>query len=272
MSTVLVARVSRVPHGAEASSRRARVTRHVRELLLLGSLYVFYSLTRVLGGDDLSAARDRADRLLQAEGVLHLDVESRLNAAVTDVAWLAVPMDYWYAVLHYVVTPAALAWVYCRRRGDYARCRNAIVAASAVGLLGYLLFPTAPPRLMGAAYRDTLAQYAHVGWWSVHASAPAGLGSLTNELAAMPSLHVGWAAWVAWALYERACSRGRLALLAYPTVTTIVVIGTANHWLLDCVLGLAATGVGVLVATALDGRPRAAAAGSGGAGRRRVRA
>jgi hypothetical protein len=224
----------------------------VRELALLCSLYVFYSLTRVLGDDQLSRARDRAEQLVSFEKVLHLDVERRLNAAITDVTWLAVPMDYWYAVLHYVVTPAALAWVYCKSRGDYARRRNALVFASALGLLGYLLFPTAPPRLMGGRYADTLAQYAHLGWWSEHASAPSGLGGFTNELAAMPSLHVGWAVWVAWALYERTSTGGRLALLAYPTMTTLVVMSTANHWLLDCVLGTAVTGLGVVAADGFD--------------------
>ena len=54
---------------------------------------------------------------------------------------------------------------------------------------------------MGEPYLDTLARYAHMGWWTEHASAPSGLGEFTNELAAMPSLHVGWAVWVAWALY-----------------------------------------------------------------------
>jgi hypothetical protein len=226
---------------------------HLRELVLLGSLYVAYSLTRLLGGQELPRAQGRAEHLLRVERAVHLDVEMRLNQAVSGVAWLAVPMDYWYAVLHYVVTPAALAWLYCRNRGSYARARNAIVVASALGLLGYFFFPTAPPRLMEGLYTDTLATYAHFGWWSDNASAPAGLGGLTNELAAMPSLHVGWAVWVTWALYRHVSPVGRVLLVAYPTITTLVVVSTANHWLLDCVLGGAVTLVGVL-ASHLVGR------------------
>jgi hypothetical protein len=222
---------------------------HLREVALLASLYLAYSLTRAVGAQDVGSARHRADDVLRLEGAVHLDVESQLNATVTELAWLAVPMDYWYALLHYVVTPAALGWLYFRQRSRYTRCRNAIVIASVLGLLGYLLFPTAPPRLMGGPYLDTLARYAHMGWWTEHASAPSGLGDLTNELAAMPSLHVGWAVWVAWALHSHVRrTLGRAVLLSYPLLTTAVVVCTGNHWLLDCLVGLLVVVAGIAVA------------------------
>ncbi len=216
----------------------------------MAGLYAAYSLTRAVGAQDVVSARDRADDVLRLEGSVHLDVESQLNAAVTDLAWLAVPMDYWYALLHYVVTPAALGWLYFRQRSSYTRCRNALVISSLLGLLGYLFFPTAPPRLMGEPYLDTLARYAHMGWWTEHASAPSGLGEFTNELAAMPSLHVGWAVWVAWALHGHVRSTlGRAVLLSYPLLTTAVVVCTGNHWLLDCIVGLLVVVAGIAVAS-----------------------
>ncbi len=245
------------PGGGDATTaaRPSTLVGHLREVALLTSLYAAYSLTRAVGAQDIGSARQRADDVLQLEGAVHLDVESQLNAAVTDLAWLAVPMDYWYAVLHYVVTPAALGWLYLRRRSAYARCRNAIVIASVLGLLGYLLFPTAPPRLMGEPYIDTLARYAHLGWWTEHASAPSGLGEFTNELAAMPSLHVGWAVWVAWALYAHVRSAlGRAVLLSYPVLTTAVVVCTGNHWLLDCIVGLLVVVAGIAVAGLISQR------------------
>ncbi len=199
-----------------AAAPPARLVGHLREVALLASLYAAYSLTRSVGAQDFGSARHRADDVLRLEGAVHLDVESQLNAAVTDLAWLAVPMDYWYALLHYVVTPAALGWLYFRQRSRYTRCRNAIVISSVLGLLGYLCFPTAPPRLMGEPYLDTLARYAHMGWWTEHASAPSGLGEFTNELAAMPSLHVGWAVWVAWALHGHV--RGTLGSRCAPVL------------------------------------------------------
>jgi hypothetical protein len=233
--------------------------RGVREVALLASLYVGYSLTRVLAAHDLASARSRARRILDLEGVLHLDVESALNRAVSGVAWLAVPMDYWYCALHYLVTPVVLGWLYFRRPAAYGRARNAIVIASALGLLGYLAFPTAPPRLMGGTqYVDTLARFAQFGWWAEHASAPAGLGGLTNELAAMPSLHVGWAIWVAWAVSAHTDFRARRLAYAYPLGTALVVVCTGNHWMADAVMGLvvAVTGIALAHFVAGGGRRR----------------
>jgi uncharacterized membrane protein len=101
---------------------------------------------------------------------------------------------------------------------------------------------------MSGGYVDTLARYAEFGWWAGHASAPTGLGGLTNELAAMPSLHVGWAVWVAWAVWTNSRSRGRRLLLLYPLGTALVVVCTGNHWVLDAVMGLLVTVVGIGVA------------------------
>ncbi len=227
----------------------------LRELALLASLYVAYSLTRLVAANDLAAARLRAHGILDAERFLHLDVESSLNRGVSDLTWLAVPMDYWYCALHYLVTPVVLGWMYFRRPDRYARARNGIVIASGLGLIGYLLFPTAPPRLMGGvAYVDTLARYADFGWWAEHASAPAGLGGLTNELAAMPSLHVGWALWVAWAFSAHTRARTRQLVYAYPLGTALVVVCTGNHWIADAAMGVVVTLAGIAAAHLISRR------------------
>ena len=83
--------------------------------------------------------------------------------------------SYWYSLLHYVVTPAVLIWVYRRHRGDYRQVRNALVLASAIGLVGFTLLPMAPPRML-PGFVDTLAATSGVGWWGGDASAPRGLG------------------------------------------------------------------------------------------------
>jgi hypothetical protein len=208
-----------------------------------------------VAADELAPARARAEDIVDVEATLHLDLELWLNHVTSATAWVAVPMDYWYCALHYLVTPAVLGWMYLRRTGTYTRVRNALVTSSGLGLICYLAFPTAPPRLVGGPYADTLAQYAHFGWWTEHASAPSGLGSLTNELAAMPSLHVGWAVWVAWALSRNTCSWWRSFLLyLYPLGTAVVVVGTGNHWVLDAVMGLLVTLIGTWVAGALERR------------------
>jgi hypothetical protein len=209
----------------------------LRELALVTAAYGIYTASRLLADGSLARGRDRARTLLDLERATHLNVEASVNHAVSAHAWLAMPMSLWYASLHYLVTPAVLVWIYWRRPGAYARARNVLAVATGLGLLGFLLAPTAPPRLMGTGYVDTLARYSDFGWWSTHASAPAGLGRFTNELAAMPSLHVGWAIWVAWALYPLASKPWRLTAIAYATGTSVVVIATGNHWVLDALVG-----------------------------------
>ena len=214
----------------------ARWRTGARELLLVALLYVGYSAGRLLADDDLASARDRALDLLALEGLLGLDPEWAWSSWLASHHALAVAASYWYSVGHYTVTPAVLLWLWWRRPSAYARERWTLVAASVVALVVYVAVPVAPPRLVG--YVDVLASTAAAGWWSEHASAPAGLGHLTNELAAMPSLHVGWACWVAlvvWRLTRRPWAR--LLSLAHPVITSLVVVATANHWLVDVLAG-----------------------------------
>lgn len=227
----------------------ATSARALREVTLIAALWIVYSLSRLVADDDLARARDHASALLDLERFLHIDIEAWLNQALTPITAIAVPMSFWYAALHYVVTPIVLAYLFFRQRDDYSRARNAIVIGSAIGLAFYMLLPTAPPRLMpGGHYLDALAQTAQFGWWSEHASAPAGLGQMTNELAAMPSLHVGWTVWVAWALWRHVGVLGRTIACLYSAGTTLVVLATGNHWLLDAVAGAAVIAVGVIAA------------------------
>jgi hypothetical protein len=221
------------------------------ELALLGVLYVGYSAARLLADDDRRRAVANARHLLGVESWLHLDVEASLNHLVAGAPAVALLASYWYAALHYLVTPAVLIWVYRRHPLGYRRVRNALVVATATGLAAFVLLPVAPPRML-AGYADVLASTSAHGWWGGDASAPKGLGGLTNEMAAMPSLHVGWALWCAWVVFL--CSRSRwLRTLAstYAAGTVLVVLGTGNHYLLDAVGGAAVLALGV-VAT----RPR----------------
>jgi hypothetical protein len=231
--------------------RHLRLHPGLREVVLLAALWTGYSASRMLADNDLGVARRRAADVLGLERLTHVDLEAWLNSSLSAVPSIAVPMSFWYASLHYLVTPAVLAFVFWKHRSDYRTARNALVIGSAIGLTAYVLIPTAPPRLMGSGYVDTLAQSAAYGWWSGHASAPAGLGGLTNELAAMPSLHVGWTVWVAWAMWRYVNRTGRVLSLLYVAGTTLVVIATGNHWLLDAVMGAVVVGIGIVSAARL---------------------
>lgn len=230
----------------------------LREVLLVAALYVGYSGVRLLADTHVAAAVDRATSLLRVEGLVGLDVEGFLNHLTAEATWLGVAMSYWYSSLHYVVTPAVMIWLFWRHRDAYPRVRNALILASAIALLGYLLVPMAPPRLMADGYVDVLAQTSSYGWWSDHASAPVALGGLTNEFAAMPSLHVGWAIWVAWAIAARTGRRGRALAITYAVGTVVVVIGTGNHWVLDAVAGGLLMWFAIVVTGLLERRRSAA--------------
>jgi hypothetical protein len=232
------------------AARSAR-PRAALELAFLALLYVGYSLARLLADDDPARATHNAHRLLDLEGTLHLDIEVWANQLFTGLPGLSLAASYWYSALHYLVTPAVLLWVYRRHALGYRRVRNALVGATAAGLVGFVLLPVAPPRML-PGYTDVLAITSVHGWWGSDASAPKGLGGLTNELAAMPSLHVGWALWCAWVVFL--CTRSawlRAAAATYAAGTVVVVVGTANHYVLD-----AAAGALLILLAVLVTRPR----------------
>lgn len=263
-------------HELTPAARRPRPgARAWRELALLALLYLGYSAARLLGDADLAGATAHAEALLRVEAAMHLDVETWANRTLHGVPALAVAASYWYAALHYLVTPAVLIWAYRSAPGRYRYVRNALVVGSAVGLVGFTVLPMAPPRML-PGYTDTLAATADSGWWGSEASAPEGLGALTNQLAAMPSLHVGWAIWCAWVVLLLTRHRAaRVLAVAYAVGTTLVVVATANHYVLDAVAGAAVIALGIWVAITRErataersllhhaGSPHTAAAGGG---------
>jgi PAP2 superfamily len=213
----------------------------LREVALVAVLYIAYDVSRGLRNGDLETADHHGSAILRAESWLHIDVEHSLNTGIGHVAVLAVLASYIYATLHFIVTPAVLIWLYRKHPHDYGRARTALALATIIGLVIFWVDPTTPPRLLpGSTFQDTMARVSGWGWWGGDGSAPRGLGGLTNQLAAMPSLHVGWALWSGYWIYRNARRRWvRLLGAAYPVVTALVVMATANHYLLDVVAGAA---------------------------------
>ncbi|MFC1409608.1 phosphatase PAP2 family protein [Streptacidiphilus sp. N1-12] len=241
-----------VPTVQPSSARRTG--RWQLELLLLGFLYLAYDGSRLLVGSGFDDAVSDARSLFDTEQWLHLDPERWLNSTFSSHLWLGVPADFAYATLHYLVTPAVLVWLWRRHHGQYRRARTWLAVTTVMALVGFILFPAAPPRLMPAAYgfTDTMAQHAAIGWWGGSASAPKGLGSMTNEFAAMPSLHVAWALWCGLMLFRFSGDRTVRTLgLLYPVAITLVVLGTGNHYLFDCLAGALLLGLGALLARPL---------------------
>ncbi|WP_351228779.1 phosphatase PAP2 family protein [Streptomyces sp. NPDC002133] len=244
----------RRPAGAPGrQSLRQPVGRRPRwwtELPLIIVVYAAYSAGRLLARGDTADAVGHGVGILRLEERFHINFEHPLNRLFTRTPGLGIPADFAYASLHYLATPAILVWLFRRHPAGYRAARTWLMASTLLGLIGFTLLPTCPPRLLdaGHGFVDTMAQFSSYGWWGGEASAPRGLGGMTNQYAAMPSLHVGWALWcgvMLW-LHGRGVLTKTLAI-AYPTLTTLVVMGTANHYFLDAVGGVAVMGAGLLL-------------------------
>jgi hypothetical protein len=229
-----------------AAAYRGRL-RWWTELPLIAVMYGLYSAGRLLVRGDVPHAVHHGLDILHAEQAVDLDPEHWLNSLFSRYRALGIPADFWYASLHYIITPVVLVWLWRRRPTHYRFARTWLLISTLLGLIGFTLDPTAPPRLLSAGHGfiDTMAKYGSYGWWGSDASAPRGLGHLTNEYAAMPSLHVGWALWCGIMLwrYGRTTFVRVLGIL-YPVGTALVVMGTANHYLFDALAGIAVMGVG----------------------------
>ncbi|GAB2594758.1 phosphatase PAP2 family protein [Streptomyces capparidis] len=236
---------------ARARLRTARRPRLGVELLLIAVAYWVYSLVRNAVPEHEAAAMRHADQVWGLEAALGLDVERAVNHAVNSVTWLIVGMNYYYATLHFVVTLGVLAWLFRRHPGRYAPARLVLLSMTGIALVGYYLYPLAPPRLMeGEDFVDTVL--VHHTWGSM---ASGDLANVSNQYAAMPSMHIGWSAWCGVALVLLARRRWVRALGAvYPFATLTVIVATANHFWLDAVGGALCLAAGSGVAYAVHGR------------------
>ncbi|WP_409332133.1 phosphatase PAP2 family protein [Trujillonella humicola] len=221
------------------------------ELLLLAALYALYSLVRNSVGDVSAVAFQNAAAILHLEDAWDIAVERGLNAWVHGSKALSAVVALHYATLHFLVTPAVLVWLYLRRRRQYRVVSGALMASTAVALLGFYLMPTAPPRLMRSeSFVDVMSRTSSWGWWP-SSGAPAS-DAISNQFAAMPSLHCAWALWcgIVLAVMVRRTWVRVLGVL-YPPSTFFVVMGSGNHFLLDVLAGvglLLVVGGGVVLA------------------------
>ena len=183
---------------------------------------------------------EHAHRLLLLEGPIFSWIEIPLNQWLLATPALAVVACYYYAVLHYVATPAIL--LIARRRGGWPYWRGywTLIIASALALVCYAAFPMAPPRLVpDLGIVDVMRSYADYGWWSSVSSAPRGIGDATNQFAALPSMHFGWALWCSAQMWGFGSRVWRALAIAYPSVLVVVVIATGNHFVIDILAGAA---------------------------------
>ena len=234
-----------------------------RELLYAGAFYLVYTGTRNLfgsagHGSEVHAFHN-AEKVIRVERWLGIFHEQTVQSWFLAWPWFLRLWDIYYGTLHFVVTIAVLIVTFRVWPTAYRRWRNTLAFTTALALIGFSLFPLMPPRLLcdclygagtGAKYHfvDTVDRYG--GLWSYDSGT---VKSISNQYAAMPSLHIAWSLWCALVLVPRLRHRGAKALAAlYPVVTLFAVVVTANHYLLDAVAGVATLGAGYGLARAVE--------------------
>lgn len=204
-----------------------------RELALVLSLYAVWRWVHQLTVRQVTGADRHARWVWHTQRWLHLPSEASFQHAFLGHPWLVQFGNGYYALVHGPALIVTLVWLYARHRSHYPRVRNALAIVTGVCLV-IRLFPVAPPRLLpDLGFVDTGLRYGQ----SVYGS---GTGGLSNQLAAMPSVHVAWALLVAVAVVAAGHSRWRWLVVAHPVLTVYAVTVTANHWWLD---GIVAAGL-----------------------------
>ena len=194
-------------------------------------LYGFYEVARGLVVSDAREADHHAREVATLERSLHLFHEANVQHAASGLPGLTGLLGTAYLTLHLAVTAAVLLWLHRRRPAAFPFVRTTLLLASVLSLVGFLAYPTAPPRLAEIGIADTVS--------NGHVDLNKGLvSSLYNPYAAVPSMHIGYALIVAASLllYARRPLVRALGAL-YPSLVLLVVVATGNHFFVDAAAG-----------------------------------
>jgi hypothetical protein len=226
----------------------------VRQVLLFVGAYLVYQLVRgLVDGSYLYKPFGDAMRIIDLERALHVFVEPTIQAWALNEHWLMDVADWTYLNAHYFVTIGALLFIYVRRNDSFYFVRNMFMIAMGIALVGYWLYPTAPPRLMPEwGFTDAISQFMGVPHFD---NGPAG--AFVNAYAAVPSMHVCFAVMIGWSMVKLVRHwPAKIAWSLYPLWITFVVVATGNHYLTDVFLGAATAAAARFLARRLLARAR----------------
>jgi len=262
-----------------AHGRTARPARQLawwKELGIIVSFYALYTLVRnVFGsaglqpGQEPIEAFDNARKIIDLERSVGLFVEPHVQSLFVGLRGFIWVMNVFYGSAHFVVTLVAFIWLFRHAPERFPTWRNTLGFTTAFALVGFSLFPLMPPRLLddtaslygggrisaernlpSYGFEDTLKTVG--GLWNFESTA---LKKVSNQFAAMPSLHCAWALWCSFVIYPLVRRRWmRWLVVAYPGVTLFCIMVTANHYWLDGVGGMVVLGAGYLVGRAVAQR------------------
>ena len=227
-----------------------------RQIGLFAGAFALYNLVRGLveSGSPYKPFGD-AMKIINFERATHIFVEPSVQAWAQSTHWLIDATDWIYLNGHFFVTLTVLVFIYVRRNDSFYFVRNVVIVSMAIALVGYWLYPTAPPRLMPEwGFTDTVSQLVTGGkGWSDNTPA----GAFVNTYAAVPSMHICFALIIGVSMSRLVRRRWmRIAWLVYPLLVTFVVVATANHFFIDVFLGALTAGAAAFVAKRLLARAR----------------
>ena len=209
------------------------------QIALVIGLAETYRLLRRLIPTDWPLAISNAQQVLRLEEVAHFAWEKGIQDWFLQFPELVRAMNWFYLSSHFVVTGAFFVWLYWRNREGFAIFRDGFLLATAIALVIHWRYPTAPPRLANMGVRDTIDLYSHLNIGRPHNE------RFSNPVAAVPSLHAGWAMalGVGLVLYARNFLARAVGVL-YPLAVLLTIVVTGNHFIFDAVAGALVMAVG----------------------------
>ena len=204
-----------------------------RELCLAGGLFLVYKLGRALARGHEEFATRHAVWVHQLEDALWLPSEAAIQAAVHGEALFRAANVY-YTYVHFPLIVLFLLWGFFRRPlVEYRWARNLWMLQTGAALLLHMSFPLAPPRMFPQwGFVDTMTTYGPSPYEGTS-------GVLANQLAAMPSLHAGWAVLIAYVVVRTGPRWLGVVAVTHAALTLAIVVITANHWWVDAAAGIA---------------------------------
>jgi hypothetical protein len=217
-------------------------------LIVVGGFEVYEALRHVMTPNWPQAFANAA-RVESLERWGHFAWEQSVQRLFLGMPQLVQAMNVFYFVGHFVLTGVFFTWLYFRSREGFRSVRNAFLIATAISLVIHWLFPTAPPRLAHVGLTDTLRAFSGIDIGSPHSS------PFSNPVAAVPSLHAGFAIGVAYGVAKFARRTWvRVLGVVYPVVVALTIVVTGNHFILDAIAGMLVMTIGIMAGARLPGR------------------
>ena len=225
-----------------------------REIAYILAFYAVYTFIRNKGvaTDSAVEAFRNAKAVIRVERLFGSFHEEGIQDLFIGMEWFIRFWNVFYGTAHFIVTAGALMVLFRRRPDRYPLWRNTLAATTALALIGFAFYPLMPPRLLPASYGFVDTLDAIGGLWSFN---DGPMAKVSNQYAAMPSLHFAWSTWSALVLLHFTRRPWSKALvLAYPAATLFAIVVTANHFWIDALGGAAVLAVGYVVGSAITRR------------------